>query len=72
MFNLYVYSPVNLIHETKDRWVYAAAFGSLTGQLLSLILDGGALTLITISNEYVNNIFKGTDVKTYCIIYAYF
>ena len=59
MYN-YTYSPVNLIHETKDRWVYAAAFGSLTGQLLTLIIAGGALTPITISNEYVNNVFKGT------------
>ena len=54
----YTYSPVNLIHETRDRWVYAAAFGSLTGTLLTLIIDG-ALTPINISNEYVNNIFNG-------------
>ena len=53
------YSPVNMIHETKDRWVYAAAFGSLTGQLLTIIIEGSALSPINISNEYVDNIFRG-------------
>ena len=59
-------SPVNLIHETKDRWVYAAAFGALTGQILNLIIGGSNLSL-HISNEYVDSIFKG---KKYilCII----
>ena len=69
-----------MIHETKDRWVYAAAFGSLTGQLLTLIIAGGALTPITISNEYVNNVFKGTyrhKQSSYILynlynLYAYF
>ena len=53
------YSPVNMIHETKDRWVYAAAFGSLTGQLLTIITEGSTLSPINISNEYVDNIFRG-------------
>ena len=49
------YRPVNLIHETKDRWVYAATFGALTGQFLSLVLNGNVLESV----GYVANIWKG-------------
>ena len=49
------YRPVNLIHETKDRWVYAAAFGALSGKFLSLVLDGSTLDSV----GYVANIWKG-------------
>ena len=47
-----------MIYETKDRWVYAAAFGALTGQIMSFIL--GLTYMPTVSNnEDVNNIFNG-------------
>ena len=55
----YYYRPVNLIHETKDRWVYALAFGALTGQFLYIILDGG----IVESTSSVGNIWRGTVIS---------
>jgi len=52
--------PVNLIHETKDRWVYAIAFGALTEQFLQLILEGNLLSVIDYSaTTIVKNVFKG-------------
>ena len=62
----YYYRPVNLIHETKDRWVYALAFGALTGQFLYIILDGG----IVESTSSVGNIWRGTVISVWCN-YAY-
>jgi len=44
-----------LIHETKDRWVYAAAFGALTGRLISLVLNGSGLE----STGYLDSIWRG-------------
>lgn len=49
------YRPVNLIHETKDRWVYAVAFGALTGQFLRILLDGN---LVADANT-AGNIWRG-------------
>ena len=55
MFSIKFYRPVNLIHETKDRWVYAAAFGALAGQFVSLALNGSGLE----SASYIANIWRG-------------
>jgi len=49
------YRPVNLIHETKDRWVYAATFGALTGQFISFVLNGSGLE----STGYLDSIWRG-------------
>ncbi|XP_065912817.1 stimulated by retinoic acid gene 6 protein-like [Dysidea avara] len=57
--------PVNLIHETKDRWVYAATFGALAGQFLSLVLDGSVLE----SDGYVTNIWKGAALVGVMMIF---
>ena len=54
------YRPVNLIHETKDRWVYALAFGALTVNILSLILNG---TPLTTEDTIPGNIWRGTRLQ---------
>ena len=35
---LVCYRPINLINETKDRWVYCAAFGMLANAFIRLAL----------------------------------
>ncbi|XP_065912813.1 stimulated by retinoic acid gene 6 protein-like [Dysidea avara] len=57
--------PVNLIHETKDRWVYAAAFGALAGQFVSLALNGSGLE----SASYIANIWRGIALVGVMMIY---
>lgn len=32
--------PVNFIHETRDRWVYAVIFGSLSGTFIQMTFKG--------------------------------
>ena len=53
------YRPVNLIHETKDRWVYALAFGALTVDILDLILDDNPLSA---DDTIGGNIWRGTGL----------
>jgi len=49
-----------LIHETKDRWIYAIAFGALTELFLQLILEENLLSVVDYSAAtIVNNVFKG-------------
>ena len=62
------YRPINLIHETKDRWVYAIAFGALTGQFLYLILDGNILA----SAGPIGNIWRGTGLKLNVILILHY
>ena len=35
---VHIYRPINFIHETKDRWVYCAAFGILVNLFVFVIL----------------------------------
>ena len=39
--SLYIYSPVNLVQSTPERWVYVLMFGSLSGVLLLSIVTNG-------------------------------
>ena len=34
------FRPINFIHETKDRWVYCAAFGMLVNLFSVLVVSG--------------------------------
>ena len=54
------YRSVNLIHETKDRWVYALAFGALTVRILDIILNG---TSISTDDSIGGNIWRGTRLQ---------
>ena len=38
---LLYYRPINLISETKDRWVYCAAFGMLANWFFQLTIGTG-------------------------------
>ena len=35
---MHLYRPINFIHETKDRWVYCAAFGMLVNLFTIVVL----------------------------------
>ena len=56
------YRSVNLIHETKDRWIYALAFGALAGDFLEIILDGNYGNLLRSANTPGGNILRGTGL----------
>lgn len=48
--------PINFIHETRDRWAYAAVFGILSGTFVQLIFDSGFVQ----SSGYFDSILRGT------------
>ena len=35
-----LFRPINFIHETKDRWVYCAAFGMLVNLFSVMVVFG--------------------------------
>ena len=37
-----IHRPINFIHETKDRWVYCAAFGMLVNLFTVVVLGVGS------------------------------
>ena len=37
--SIFIYRPINFINETKDRWVYCAAFGMLVN-LFTVVVFG--------------------------------
>lgn len=47
--------PINLVHETKDRWAYVAVFGGLSGTFVQLIFDGNLVS----PQGFVDSIFRG-------------
>ena len=70
------YRSVNLIHETKDRWIYALAFGALAGDFLEITLRGNYGDFLPSANTTGGNILKGTglyviDVITSFVIQEY-
>lgn len=50
--------PINFIHETRDRWVYAAVFGILSGTFVQLIFDSGFVQ----SSGYFDSILRGFNL----------
>ena len=51
-------SPINLVYENKDRWVYAAVFGALSGTFVQLIFGGDIVN----PQSFVESIFQGMDI----------
>ena len=51
-------SPINLVYENKDRWVYAAVFGALSGTFVQLIFGGDIVN----PQSFVGSIFEGMYV----------
>lgn len=55
--------PINFINETKDRWAYAAVFGTLSGTFVQIIFDSNFVS----SDGYGDSILRG---KCACCIYC--
>ena len=51
-------SPINLVYENKDRWVYATVFGALSGTFVQLIFGGDVVN----PQSFVGSIFEGMYV----------
>lgn len=60
MLSVWFYSPINFVHETKDRWVYAAVFGAKSGTFVQLVFNGALVS----PQGYIDGILRGT-----CICY---
>jgi len=43
------------VHETKDRWAYAAVFGALSGTFVQLIFNGDLVS----PQGFVDSILRG-------------
>ena len=57
---LYVwcYSPINFVHETKDRWVYAAVFGAQSGTFVQLVFNGNLVS----PQGFIDSILRGMSI----------
>ena len=47
--------PINFINDTKDRWAYAAVFGTLSGTFVQLVFDSNLVS----SDGYGDSILRG-------------
>ena len=47
--------PINFINETKDRWAYAAVFGTLSGTFVQLVFDSSLVS----SDGYGDSVLRG-------------
>ena len=52
-------SPINLVYENKDRWVYAAVFGAVSGTFVQLIFSGD---IVDAGESFLENILAGTCI----------
>ena len=50
---LYIHRPLDFINETKDRWVYCAAFGMLVNLFTILVVLG-------VNQEGANDLTAGS------------
>ena len=53
--------PVNFIHETRDRWAYAAVFGVLSGTFVNLIFGDSLVQ----PQNFIDSILRGNLPSMY-------
>ena len=56
--------PINFINETKDRWAYAAVFGTLSGTFVQLVFDSNFVS----SDGYGDSILRGIATLSVFVI----